>query len=439
MPVDRTKPTPGDNRYTTSVLEPVFISPSETNPVDKDAERRQQDVANQQAKFDSRIAREEANLQIAKLRAEANSLSNAQNTASNNTAQDTTNQSTTTTTPTATQEPVPIYTPPTLSALQGTGFEVKDASTYNTPETSVAYQLSQLLSSNSPYMKQVDAKSKLTANSLGMLSSDRFLGASVGAAIREGLPIATADAATASKFGLQQQQADNNLANVSLEGLVSGNLQTQKGDLDVRLANIQGEISKSLANLNNAANLELAGVNNAAALERLDLTNKANLALAELNNQFQAGMQNTLLASNTKQNALNAATSQINNSTVSIENMLKDPDILQLGPEAVANLIGNQIDLMSSGIKLTYGLADLDMDSYVEDMISSYSGAFNYQTGSGFDDVAYMNAKAEQLNSIGYEGKTTWTPAEAAAAIQAAGMTPEEHYNTTGKYEGITV
>lgn len=392
----------------------------------------------------SRLAARQAEAQAesAKRIAEANALStsyaNNSNT-TNSTSSDSQEVSTTSeTTPTTTQEPAPVYTPPTLSALQGTGFEVKDASTYNTPETSVAYQLSQLLSSNSPYMKQVDAKSKLTANSLGMLSSDRFLGAAAGAAIREGLPIATADAATASKFGLQQQQADNNLANVSLEGLVSGNLQTQKGDLDVRLANIQGEISKSLANLNNAANKDLANVNNAAALERLDLTNKANLALAELNNKFQSGMQDTLLASNMKQNALNSATSQINNSTVSIENMLKDPDILQLGPEAVQNLIANQIDLMSSGIKLTYGLADLDMDTYVEDMIGSYSDKFNYQTAPAFDEVAYMQAKAAQLNATNYQGKT-WDAASAAEAIRNAGMTAQEHYDLYGKYEGITI
>ncbi len=93
-----------------------------------------------------------------------------------------------------------LYKTPRTADATAAGATTKDVSTYNTEDTSVASQLSKILSSNSDYMKQVDAKSKELANNLGMLSSDRYIGAATGSAIREALPIATADATTASKF-----------------------------------------------------------------------------------------------------------------------------------------------------------------------------------------------------------------------------------------------
>ena len=68
------------------------------------------------------------------------------------------------------------------------GGTISDASKYQNEKTTVAGQLSSL----SVYER--DAKSKLLGSELGMLSSDRYIGAATGAAIREGLPIAQQDA-----------------------------------------------------------------------------------------------------------------------------------------------------------------------------------------------------------------------------------------------------
>ena len=74
----------------------------------------------------------------------------------------------------------------------------------------------------------------------------------------------------------------------------------------------------------------------------------------------------------TKENTRAQAVSQIENTMISIENTLKDPDILQLGPAAMAKMINNQISLMNGGVELTYNLAGLNIDSYVSDLLDSF-------------------------------------------------------------------
>ena len=49
----------------------------------------------------------------------------------------------------------------------------------------------------------------------------------------------------------------------------------------------------------------------------------------------------------------------------------------------------------------------------------------------------YLSAKAEQLNTIGYEGRTNWTDAQVADAFKEAGLTQQEHYERYGKDENI--
>ena len=258
--------------------------------------------------------------------------------------------------------PAPEYVSPTTTAAQA---GVGEASKYMTPATSVASQLNTLLGSDSEYMKQAAAKSKLTANELGMLSSDRYIGAAQGAAIREALPIATADAATASKFAQQQQIAESQIANVKAEGEVSGALKAQEAGIQTQLRKTQGALDAILASSAVKNNIELAGLN-------AQLNTASQEALKNLEAQLNAGMIANEYSQKTKENTRAQAVSQIENTMISIENTLKNPDILQLGPEAMAKMINNQISLMKGGVELTYNLAGLNIDSYVSDLLDSF-------------------------------------------------------------------
>ena len=265
--------------------------------------------------------------------------------------------------------PEPTYVAPTVQQAQDTGYAVKDASTYIKPETTVSGQLSKLLSSDSDYMKQVDAKSKITANALGMLSSDRYIGASTGAAIREALPIATADASSAGKFGLQQQQADTSMAQTTLEGAVSGALKVQEAKITQQQLKTQGAID---------AYLQSANVKGEATLNNLN--NELNLAtqtsLKNLESQLNTALMRAEYDQQTAENTRAQAASQIENTMISVENILKDPDILQLGSAAVSKIINNEISLMRSGIELTYNLASLNVDNYVDELLADFTSTY---------------------------------------------------------------
>jgi hypothetical protein len=257
------------------------------------------------------------------------------------------------------------YKAPTITDLTTTGNTVKPAANYLTSDTSVASQLSKLLSQDSDYMKQVDAKSKITASNLGMLSSDRYIGAATGAAIRESLPIATADAQTAAKFGLQQQQGDSAMAQTSMEGLVSGALKKQEGSIATQLKKTEGQINSYLQSAAAKSDASMANLNNT-------LNKETQEALKILENNLQKSLLAVEYDERTAEATRAQATSQIENTMIGIENLLKDPDILQLGSEAVSQIINNQITMMKSGIELTYNLAGLNIDSYVSDLLDTF-------------------------------------------------------------------
>ncbi|EHJ46334.1 phage tape measure protein [Solidesulfovibrio carbinoliphilus subsp. oakridgensis] len=67
---------------------------------------------------------------------------------------------------------------------------------------------------------------------------------------------------------------------------------------------------------------------------------------------------------------------------------------------------------------------------------SGYVGSNDYSAGSSFNATDYLAAKTASLNANNTDGHT-WTIAQTAAAIAAAGMTPEQHYAQYGKNENI--
>ena len=52
-----------------------------------------------------------------------------------------------------------------------------------------------------------------------------------------------------------------------------------------------------------------------------------------------------------------------------------------------------------------------------------------------FNEAEYLAAKAKQLNSIKYDGRTDWTADQVAQGIEANGMIPVEHYERYGAFE----
>jgi len=101
---------------------------------------------------------------------------------------------------------------------------VKQGSAYITPESMVSNQMTSLLASDSPYMKQAENVAKQKAQSMGLLSSSMAVGAAQGESIRAALPIAQQDAKAYTDRMAGQQTAENQIQADRASGLISGAL-----------------------------------------------------------------------------------------------------------------------------------------------------------------------------------------------------------------------
>lgn len=279
------------------------------------------------------------------------------------------------------------YTTPTQAEYDTAGGTISDASKYQNDNTTVRGQLSSLLSSDSQYMKQVDAKSKMLGSELGMLSSDRYIGAATGAAIREGLPIAQQDAETARSFGLGQQQGENQLAGIKTEGVVSGALKSQAGTIENQSNQYKSQLDATAEEGKYKAETELYGykatVDAASkdALARLDNALQSNLITNEYNLKeklagFQANLDKDIMEYQFDRETENLVRTQaadmFKTSTINIAEMLQDPEILALGGTAVANMVNNQIELTASGMNLLYDTAKLNPGDWIGTLLDDF-------------------------------------------------------------------
>lgn len=109
-------------------------------------------------------------------------------------------------------------------------------------------------------------------------------------------------------------------------------------------------------------------------------------------------------------------------------------------------LVSKQAQMNTAAVD---GRTDWTLTQVLDRLNASHTSAWDDYTQNGasdgvnasnqFDTDAYLQAKATQLNSTSYDGKTNWTAAEAEAAMKAAGLNPIEHYYLYGQAEGLTL
>lgn len=249
-----------------------------------------------------------------------------------------------------------------------------DGASYVTPESTVAGQLTTLLSKDSDYIKQAEAKARIGANQLGLASSSMAEGAARGAAIDRALPIAQQDAQTYQKAQAQQQSGDINQAQSAIEGLVSGALNDQKYELIDRSQALAATFEASIK----AADAE-AGV----ALQ--ELKSQWDFAITDsikrLDYYLQKDLNEQAIDDNKAENVRAQSADIIKNSQISIENLLKDPEILQLGAETYGTLINNMTNMTTRSIQFIYSAAGLDMDGSMEVLLSDFETGISWSTG----------------------------------------------------------
>ena len=196
-------------------------------------------------------------------------------------------------------------------------------------------------------------------------------GAARGAAIERALPIAQQDAQTYGQAQQQQQAAEVNQAQASIEGLVSGALNDQKYELIDRSQALQSTFDGAIK----AADAE-AGI----ALQ--ELKSQWDFALTDSIKRLEYYLQKDLneqsIDDGKAENVRAQSADIIKNNQIAIENLLKDPDILQLGAESYGALINNMTAMTTKSIQFIYSAASLDMDGTMEDLLADFEGGVQW-------------------------------------------------------------
>lgn len=229
-------------------------------------------------------------------------------------------------------------------------------------KSTVAGQLSALFSADNPYIQQANLAGERKAAERGMLNSSMAAGASRAAAIQAGLPIAQQDAQTYANAQSKEQEATYKQTATQTEGIVSGALSVQNAEIAKTATRIQQEFQ---------AAMQGATEQNKVYLQ--DMQNQHQTFLSEMEVEHQLNMQreNTTAAKNEMISTQSSAIMQ--NYQITVENMMTNPDFLNLGTEAVNKAIANAQTLARNSLKFVGATAGVEgfntiVDWYIQDV-----------------------------------------------------------------------
>lgn len=268
---------------------------------------------------------------------------------------------------------------------------IKGASTYQDPANTVASQLSNLLSSDNPYMQAAKVRAEEKAQQFGLLGSSMAVGAAHRAAIESGLPIAQQDAETAAKFGLQQQAAENQIGVVGAESAYNAALMNTRIGNEMRQDTLKSQLTANQTGLEQQGQLNLQTLQSLTQLENQELQGLSQLSTQELQSLGQLNVQElqsrwnfvTQDATTRLEASLNeklqaqkidadiatavkqTASEVMQNHQISVEKLLADPDFLKLGATTVKNTINNMLASAVATVRFTADSAGVNLDSYL--------------------------------------------------------------------------
>lgn len=251
---------------------------------------------------------------------------------------------------------VPEYTPPDPSAID----TIEGADTYQRPEDMVAWQMEQLLNQDSPYMQIAKQRAEEQAQRYGLLGSSMSVGASHRAAIESSLPIAQQDAQTSSKYGLQQQASENQIGVIEAETELGSELMEQR----VALENQQQRMDQSFK-------LAMQGLDYDSQLAVADIQGRWQMVTNDANLRLEAALKEKLqlqqIDAETVASVRGAASDLIQNYQISVEELLKDPDFLQLGSDTIQSTLNNMLTTTTASIQFMADSSGVNLDAYLDD------------------------------------------------------------------------
>jgi len=228
-------------------------------------------------------------------------------------------------------------------------------------KSTVSGQLTSLLSQDNPYIQQARLAGKESAAQRGMLSSSMAAGAAEREAIKAALPIAQQDAQTYASAQQAQQQTENQMQTIQAEAIVSSEIVKQQAQIDRTNQNIQNAFESAIqgANAQNTTWLE-------------DLRNSYNVGMQELTHSQNLILQQEDISAQRAESVRQLTGQIMQNYQISVENMMTDPDFLNLGSAAVNNAINQMHQLAKNSVGFI-GAAS-GMEDEINAFIEAYMG-----------------------------------------------------------------
>ena len=222
----------------------------------------------------------------------------------------------------------PGYVAPADEALD----TIEEGASYSRPEDTVAWQMDQLLQEDSPYMQAAERRAEERAQRFGLLGSSHAVGAAHRAAIESALPIAQQDAQTSSRFGLAQQQAENTIGQIEAETELGSALMVQRMALE-----------RQAQTLDQTFKLAAQGLDFESQTMLADLQGRWQLTTQDANRRLEAALKEKLnlqtIDAETVASVRASAADLVQNYQISVEELLSDPDFLQLGSETIQSTL----------------------------------------------------------------------------------------------------
>jgi len=256
--------------------------------------------------------------------------------------------------------PAPAYQSPDVTASD----YVQQGSKYVTPESTVAGQLEKYLSSDSDYMRRGETQAREKASALGLSTSSAAIAASRGASIDRAMPLAMKDAETYAKANQLQQQAENTVGQTQLEGVVTGAIKEQ-----------DAAIAQNQAKFNAQVNALSKGADAQTQMALTDFSKKWDMVMQDSSMRLEAALREQLanneIDAQTISDVRNEASQMVVNYQISAEELLKDPDFLQLGPEAISSTMNNLLSTTTAGIQFLADFSGVNLEDWMDDFISN--------------------------------------------------------------------
>lgn len=234
------------------------------------------------------------------------------------------------------------------------GAPVKAGETYVTDKSTVAGQFTSLLADESQYIRLARERGKEFKAERGLLSTSMAAGAAQTAAIEAALPIAAQDAKTFAQAQQIQQQTEAEQQKFAAEAIISGELAKQNAAIKQTHQDVQNTFQSMMASADAQGKVLLQ-----------DMQNQHSTMLTEMENTSRELLQSEQITAAKAETMKGQASAIMQNYQISVENMLTDPDFLEMGAEAVQNGINQMQTLARNSIKFLGASFGENMDAIV--------------------------------------------------------------------------